>query len=314
MHSHHILFLTLSLAACNTPAQPAPDTTTAPDAEVSDPPPSGDTAQSDDTGAPPTPDQELDCSDGIDNDQDGLLDCEDADCWGATGCTEDCTTPDDEDQDGWAGCGDADCWGTGECPAAEVQVLSADVSHSRRTFNSSSRYRSYADTYAYFWLQFSYIGATESLTFSNVAGVLRVPTTDGSIQTCSWTVGRAAFGLNLFWPAQSAASQDDYFYTMPRVLKARSSVSWDPTCQLSSSHVLPTRLYGSKGHPMQTNGYASDRTFYAFTLEKTPVISSTSRTTTFWNSSSFRHFDSHVFETRTTTIGAGPAQSVDPVE
>lgn len=52
------------------------------------------------------------CGDGRDNDQDGRVDCEDADC----PCEEDCESPGDEDENGWADCDDAACWGLRGCP------------------------------------------------------------------------------------------------------------------------------------------------------------------------------------------------------
>jgi hypothetical protein len=54
-----------------------------------------------------------DCGDGIDNDQDGLTDCEDEDCLEA--CIEDCTDQTDNDQDGFADCDDDECYGIDGC-------------------------------------------------------------------------------------------------------------------------------------------------------------------------------------------------------
>lgn len=60
------------------------------------------------------------CQSGVDEDCDGLVDCEDADC--LTQCIEDCLTAGDEDQDGYEDCEDEDCWGVGDCGSPEVQV------------------------------------------------------------------------------------------------------------------------------------------------------------------------------------------------
>lgn len=66
------------------------------------------------------------CSDGIDNDLDGLLDCADSDCAADVACTgpvpEVCDDNIDNDADGLFDCGDPDCSGTADCqlPPAEV--------------------------------------------------------------------------------------------------------------------------------------------------------------------------------------------------
>lgn len=70
-------------------------------------------------GAPaygvPFPDEEIDCSDGFDNDDDGLTDCADDDC-----ATEDesclgCDDGIDNEGDGVADCDDPDCAGLEVC-------------------------------------------------------------------------------------------------------------------------------------------------------------------------------------------------------
>jgi hypothetical protein len=53
-----------------------------------------------------------DCADGIDNDEDGLADCEDTDCDGS--CPEVCDDSRDNDGDGATDCEDTDC--DGQCP------------------------------------------------------------------------------------------------------------------------------------------------------------------------------------------------------
>jgi hypothetical protein len=62
------------------------------------------------------------CNDGIDNDLDGLIDCDDFDCDGNTNCivtppsTEtNCGNNFDDDGDGWTDCADPDCAGATNC-------------------------------------------------------------------------------------------------------------------------------------------------------------------------------------------------------
>lgn len=81
-----------------------------------------------DPGACP---QEWDCFDGTDNDGDGLLDCEDADCMGYPGlCTEVvCDDQLDSDADGDTDCADSDCAGDWFCMRVRSTVLSGTWSH-----------------------------------------------------------------------------------------------------------------------------------------------------------------------------------------
>lgn len=55
-----------------------------------------------------------DCSDGIDNDDDGAIDCADDECVQDEACLENCTDGVDNDLDGAIDCADEDC--DGECP------------------------------------------------------------------------------------------------------------------------------------------------------------------------------------------------------
>ncbi|MGE4619612.1 MAG: hypothetical protein AAEJ04_07370, partial [Planctomycetota bacterium] len=98
-------------------------------------------------GATPVPNGESDangeCSDGLDNDSDGLADCADADCNGDTpgttqsadcipvdvpgGLEETCSDGEDNDADGLTDCDDPDCEGepgpagTADCTLPPVE-------------------------------------------------------------------------------------------------------------------------------------------------------------------------------------------------
>ncbi|MFT5585597.1 MAG: hypothetical protein ACI9VR_003189 [Cognaticolwellia sp.] len=76
------------------------------------------------------------CQSGVDEDCDGLVDCEDADC--VTQCIEDCLAPGDEDQDGYEDCQDEDCWGLGDCGSPEVQVTGGTLYVRRAQYLYSS--------------------------------------------------------------------------------------------------------------------------------------------------------------------------------
>ncbi|MHC4838714.1 MAG: S8 family serine peptidase, partial [Planctomycetota bacterium] len=67
---------------------------------------------------PPVPE---DCRNGVDDDGDGLVDCDDPDCADDTACppsTEDCTNGVDDDGDGLVDCEDPDCGKDPACGAA----------------------------------------------------------------------------------------------------------------------------------------------------------------------------------------------------
>lgn len=69
---------------------------------------------------------ESDCGDGVDNDLDGRVDCEDGDCWDIAGCIEDCISGADDDGDGLIDCADDDCFGLPGCPVeVRAQLQSA---------------------------------------------------------------------------------------------------------------------------------------------------------------------------------------------
>jgi len=87
----------------------------------------------DDTG-PGVPDDE-DCDDGIDNDGDGLVDCEDGDC--AEACSEaaSCDDAADNDGDGWTDCQDEDCWGV--CPRSPSARVQGGRLHMTRWYSNA---------------------------------------------------------------------------------------------------------------------------------------------------------------------------------
>jgi hypothetical protein len=68
------------------------------------------------------------CNDGQDNDSDGLIDCADPDCFGHTGCTTEavCNDGADNDADGLVDCADPDCFGQTGCTAEALCADSKD--------------------------------------------------------------------------------------------------------------------------------------------------------------------------------------------
>lgn len=61
---------------------------------------------------------ETSCSDGVDNDSDGLVDCADPECAASSDCAtqaENCSNGVDDDGDGFVDCADAECIGSPSC-------------------------------------------------------------------------------------------------------------------------------------------------------------------------------------------------------
>jgi len=79
-----------------------------------------DTGTGTDTDTDTTPTAE-DCGDGIDNDDNGLVDCEDTACLDA--CVEDCGDGVDNDLDGATDCDDDECTGASECPVTYTMSM-----------------------------------------------------------------------------------------------------------------------------------------------------------------------------------------------
>ncbi len=79
-----------------------------------------------DITATEAPDTEGACANGLDDDFDGKIDCEDRDCDDKPACAPeaDCTDGDDNDSDGLVDCFDDDCEGEIECrsPCADVEL------------------------------------------------------------------------------------------------------------------------------------------------------------------------------------------------
>ncbi len=58
---------------------------------------------------PSAPTMETSCTDGVDNDADGVVDCQDSDCSNNSACPEVCDDGLDNDYDGYADCRDSEC-------------------------------------------------------------------------------------------------------------------------------------------------------------------------------------------------------------
>ena len=153
-----------------------------------------------------------DCEDGIDQDCDGLMDCEDGDCAGELCGEMDCADGLDDDSDGAIDCLDDECWGLTACAGtAQVQIAGT---HTARVTGMKSSTREW---------QFH-------VTLNDVAGQLQVrPSASASWQSCAWSVDQV-----------SAAFHTSSAGGITRIMAVRRLGFYiDPGCGTSSSAFLP---------------------------------------------------------------------------
>ncbi len=137
----------------------------------------------DDADAAAHPDAQEACLDGVDNDCDGTVDCEDSECAASSQCLETaCHDGIDDDSDGWADCLDDDCWGVDGCSVdaslrIESGTLQRRTSHVRSTSTFVTGYS-------------SAVTVLESLDVdidAQVSGSVRFTTGDGGSRSCAFT-------------------------------------------------------------------------------------------------------------------------------
>ena len=160
------------------------------------------------------------CTDGIDNDCDGLSDCEDGDCATQNGCFEaDCTDGIDGDDDGDIDCLDDDCWTESDC----VSHAYAQVTDGSYKISDVSR------SLTFYGLPFS-SASSERITGTSVEGVLKVYGDFGS-RSCDWGVG------NMSW-----AQSQSYYGGQQVVGPNRNTFTVSSACPWTSSAFLPSQL------------------------------------------------------------------------
>lgn len=137
-----------------------------------------------------------DCWNGVDDDLDGLVDCEDEQCSTLPECIENCLSDEDDDGDGLVNCADDDCWGMAECQTYTAQVLAGTYRYSKvsREWNIQDKHHiRYADKPG----SSADIEVLNSETFNtgeqieretNADGILWVRHPGGSSIRCNWTL------------------------------------------------------------------------------------------------------------------------------
>jgi len=177
------------------------------------------------------------CDDGIDNDGDGLLDCEDGDCVYNGACVGETACDDglDNDADGRTDCMDDDCWGHG-CAVTAATLASANhaIVQSRvqiqTAFGSPSCVGQSIDT---------------SLTFglASASGTVRhMPASTPVWSTCTWTADQTTFVGTLSGAIGTPV--------------ARSGFAIEPGCALTTSGFLPQYM----AHEYLYNGRVAFKT------------------------------------------------------
>jgi hypothetical protein len=187
-----------------------------------------------DSGAKTT---ETDCANGVDDDRDGLVDCEDADCF-SSDCTETCDDGHDNDGDSLIDCLDDDCWG-----------LSCDHPHGVKAWVTSGEVPKQIlidGTFEYRKCNGNY-GKGDCrggvLYGENIQGQVQVqsPSAEGwsgATTTCEWSVGAVVFGSGSCFGTVNGSAYID-LQTSPPV---RQNTYVEPGCRLYDVGFLPTTL------------------------------------------------------------------------
>ena len=180
------------------------------------------------------------CGDGIDNDYNGLMDCEDAQCFSDPTCFETCADGIDNDLDGLTDCDDDECWGTGSCTSGYtlIQQGSGYITSYGNGFNINS-----SCTVS----QFSPHCIQEiTLRATNFVGELRIPTGPDTFQQCLWTTNASASmysSVQFTYQVLSngttttgwVTNTDSQFYQRPLT---RRNMTVDANCPFTTSSMI----------------------------------------------------------------------------
>lgn len=232
----------LAAAACRAPAQaPDPDDTDAlesPEATADTGAARGTCDPDIDSGryATPWPGTECDCKDGVDEDRDGLVDCEDGDCFDDPACIEGCDDGLDGDGDGAIDCADDDCWGLNPyChpQGIRVRVLGGRLAMQRNSLpTEKTPYWSWSSAWAVGRIDLWSVRGSVSVLPANAQwDTTQAPT------RCAWSFahGGATFTSSHSWTHRFN------WYTLGHV--TRTGLELEPGCRLDHGwlprHLVP---------------------------------------------------------------------------
>ena len=177
------------------------------------------------------PGETEDCFDSIENDCDGLLDCEDGDCATTNGCFEaDCNNNDDDDDDGQIDCLDDDCWTESKCVDHAVAQVTGGSYRTGESLNVTA-FSFYGSSFIISSSRSSFIRATSA------TGVLKVYGDFGT-RSCGWTVG-----------SMSWAHLSTYYGNQTVTGPSRTNFQVSSACPWTSTAFLPSQMKrsGNKG-------------------------------------------------------------------
>ena len=167
---------------------------------------------------------ETDCGDGIDDDSDGLLDCEDDDCVDV--CIEDCGDGSDNDRDGLTDCDDDECYGVEPCGGPYTVSMSTFLDAFIWVGGGKSLSKYYS------------IYAPVFLAYGSVDVVARPDGWSGASINCSAGLDISYYNLSKSITSNGASyyggpsSAYDYvFYLDPNV--SDGSLGWSSSCPVS---------------------------------------------------------------------------------
>lgn len=163
------------------------------------------------------------CDNGIDDDSNGLVDCEDSGCLQDAACAElDCSDGTDNDQDGMLDCLDEDCWGPG-CEGTYSRLLGGHFElHANEGADWQSQWFS--------WLNHDF-------EMRSVFGEVQRVTSQGT-SACTWTapsilIDANGGGYGLHYQSSYAPAPSGSL--MP------TGFTLSPGCALSQADALPGR-------------------------------------------------------------------------
>ena len=182
------------------------------------------------------------CSDGVDNDRNGRLDCEDALCADAPGCVEVCGNGLDDDNNGLADEHDEQCWAAHTASdRVTARVLGGGDLHESWNYSRDS----YSGNG--FWSRA--VHSTRKLALESAWGTAQVTTAGSDVVHCSWGATGIAFGWRNTENFRGSTSYSTGRSSSAPIAVSRASSWVDSDCPVAPSSFLPVAMKTSaRGH------------------------------------------------------------------